>query len=71
MTDMRKSSFTKEQIIGFVKQAEPGLPIKELCRKGSFGYVTYYYWRAKYGGMNFGGCQHSCRMRVLNQAACL
>jgi putative transposase len=52
MTDMKKSRFTKELIIGFIKQAEAGMPIKELCRKGGFSDATFCKWRAKYGGMD-------------------
>ncbi|GJQ54107.1 MAG: transposase [Rhodocyclaceae bacterium] len=49
---MRKSRFTEEQIIGFIKLAEAGLSIKELCRKGGFSDATFYKWRARYGGMD-------------------
>ena len=48
---MKKSRYSEEQIIGFLKQAETGMPIKELCRKGGFSDATFYKWRAKFGGM--------------------
>ncbi len=47
---MKKSRLTDEQIIGFLKQAEAGMPVKELCR-GGLSDDTFYKWRAKYGGM--------------------
>ena len=49
---MKKSRFSEEQIIGFLKQADAGMPIKELCRKGGFSDATFYKWRAKFGGMD-------------------
>lgn len=48
---MRKSGFTTEQIIGFLKQAEGGMAVAELCRMHGFSDVSFYKWRAKYGGM--------------------
>ena len=48
---MKKSRFTDEQIIGFLKQAESGVLVKELCRKNGFSDATFYKWRGHLGGM--------------------
>lgn len=48
---MRKSRFSEEQIIGFLKQAEAGRPIAELCRQIGITDVTFYKWRSKFGGL--------------------
>jgi len=47
-----KKRFTEEQIIGFLREAESGLPIKELCRRHGFSEASYYLWRSKFGDMN-------------------
>jgi putative transposase len=46
-----KKRFTDEQIIGFLKQADGGVPVKELCRQHGFSDASFYTWRAKFGGM--------------------
>jgi putative transposase len=47
-----KKRFTEEQIIGFLREADAGLPIKELCRQHGFSEASYYLWRSKFGGMS-------------------
>ncbi|SDK90837.1 putative transposase, partial [Dyella jiangningensis] len=47
-----KKRFTDEQIIGFLKQAAAGAPIKELCRKHGFSDASFYLWRKRFGGMD-------------------
>ncbi|VVE63220.1 transposase [Pandoraea captiosa] len=47
-----KKRFTDEQIIGFLREAETGMPVKELCRQHGFSEASYYLWRSKFGGMN-------------------
>ena len=47
-----KKRFTEEQIIGFLREADSGLPVKDLCRKHGFSEASYYLWRSKFGGMS-------------------
>lgn len=47
-----KKRFTEEQIIGFLREAEAGMPVAELCRKHAFSEASYYLWRSKFGGMS-------------------
>ena len=37
-----KKRYTEEQIIGFLREADAGLPVKELCRKHGFSEPSYY-----------------------------
>jgi len=46
-----KKRFSEEQIIGFLREGDRGIPVKELCRKHGFSEASYYLWRSKFGGM--------------------
>ncbi len=47
-----KKRFSEEQIIGFLREAEAGMAIKELCRRHGFSEASYSLWRSKFGGMS-------------------
>jgi putative transposase len=47
-----KKRYSEEQIIGFLREAERGVAVKELCRRHGFSEASYYLWRSKYGGMD-------------------
>ncbi|AIP34178.1 transposase family protein [Paraburkholderia xenovorans LB400] len=38
-----------------LKEAEAGMPVKELCRKHGFNDASFYTWRAKFAGMESRG----------------
>jgi putative transposase len=48
---MKKSKFTETQIVAILKQADAGVPIKDICRQAAISSATYYQWKSKYGGM--------------------
>jgi putative transposase len=60
---MRKR-FSEEQIIGFLREADAGLPIKELCRRHGFSEASYYLWRSKFGGLEVSDAK---RLKALEQ----
>jgi len=37
-----KKRYMEEQIIGFLREAEAGVPIVELCRRHGFSEASYY-----------------------------
>ena len=46
-----KKRFSEEQIIGFLRETEAGMAVKDLCRRHGFSEASYYLWRSKFGGM--------------------
>ena len=54
---MKKKRMSEAQIIGFLRKADAGWAVKELCRKHGFSEASYYGWKAKFGGMNVSEAQ--------------
>jgi len=48
---MKKSRFSETQIVAILKQADAGMPAKDVCRRAGISLATYYQWKSKYGGM--------------------
>jgi len=48
---MKRKRYTEEQIISILKEAEAGVPTKELCRKHGMAGATFYKWKQRFGGM--------------------
>lgn len=47
-----KKRFTEEQIIGFLREVDSGIAVKDLCRRHGFSEASYYLWRSKFSDMD-------------------
>src|ERR1700745_2190717 len=61
---MRKSTFTEEQIAYALRGAESGTPVLEVCRKLGISEQTFYRWKRKFAGM---GIAELRRLRQLEE----
>ncbi len=61
-----KKRFSEEQIIGFLREAEAGVAVKELCRRHGFSDASFYLLRNKFAGM---GVSDAKRLRELETAS--
>ena len=61
-----KKRFSEEQIIGFLKEADGGVPVKELCRKHGFSDASFYLWRSNFGGMDVSDAKRLKGLEVEN-----
>ena len=43
-----KKRFTEEQIIGFLREADGGVAVKDLCRRHGFSEESYYLGIVKF-----------------------
>jgi putative transposase len=61
-----KKRFSEEQVIGFLKEGDSGVPVKELCRRHGFSEASYYLWRSKFGGMDVSDAKRLKQLEVEN-----
>ena len=61
-----KKRFTEEQPIGFLREADAGVPVKEVCRRHRFSEGSYYLWRSKFGGMSVSDAKRLKELEIEN-----
>ena len=61
-----KKRFTEEQIIAFLREADAGLAVKDLCRRHGFSEASYYLWKSKFGGMSVSDAKRLKQLEIEN-----
>lgn len=49
---MKQKRFSETEIMQILKQAEGGVPVRDLCREHGMSNASFYKWRSRYGGMD-------------------
>jgi putative transposase len=62
--DMKRSTFSEEQIIAVLKEQEAGMATADVCRRHGISSATFYKWKAKYGGLEVSDAR---RLRSLEE----
>ena len=63
---MKKKRYTKEKIIGAIKQYESGVKVDDVCRQLSISSGTFYNWRRKYAGMEVAEAKRLRELEIEN-----
>ena len=65
---MRKSRFTTEQIVGFLKEQEAGARVSDICRRLGISDNTFHRWKRKYGGLELSDAKRLKQLEEENRA---
>ncbi len=57
---------SEEQIIAALRQAEGGVPVKEVCRQAGISENTFYTWKRKYAGVGVSELRELRQLREEN-----
>ena len=49
---MKRSKYSDTQIVSILREAEAGLPVKEIGRKYGIRSASYYNGKSKFGGLS-------------------
>jgi putative transposase len=61
-----KNRFTEAQIVHFLREADAGVKVKDLCRRHGFSEASYYLWRSKFGGMGVSDAKRLKELEIEN-----